>query len=53
MDKEKIWCERERVSNIDVDKMGAIAGRLALKAGNCEVPDLIINASGVPKQSLT
>ena len=39
-------CER-RISDIDVDQMGAIAGRKAL---NGEKPDLIINASGVGKQ---
>ena len=50
--KKKSGVKERRVSSIDVDKMGAIAGRLALKAGNCEVPDLIINASGVPKQTL-
>ena len=50
--KKKSGVKERRVSNIDVDKMGAIAGRLALEAGNCEVPDLIINASGVPKQTL-
>ena len=36
-----------RVSDIDVDKMGARAGRKAL---NGKKPDLIINASGVGKQ---
>ena len=37
-----------RVSVIDVDDMGAIAAKEAI--GNKELPDLIINASGVPKQ---
>ena len=36
-----------RKSDIDVDKMGAIAGLEALNDG--KPPDLIINASGVPK----
>ena len=36
-----------RVSDIDVDLMGAKASKLALKD---EVPDLILNASGVGKQ---
>ena len=39
--------KERRISDIDVDKMGAIAGRKAL---NGEKPDLIINASGVGKQ---
>ena len=39
-----------RKSDIDVDKMGAIAGLEALNGGKC--PDLIINASGVPKQTI-
>ena len=39
-----------RVSDIDVDVMGAIAGQEAI--GNNEPPELIINASGVPKQVL-
>ena len=42
-------CER-RISDIDVDQMGAIAAKEAI--GNKEKPDLIINASGVPKQTL-
>ena len=37
-----------RVSVIDVDEMGAIAAKEAI--GNKKLPDLIINASGVPKQ---
>ena len=39
-----------RVSDIDVDEMGAIAGTEALNSGT--PPDLIINASGVPKQTI-
>ena len=39
-----------RVSEIDVDEMGAIAAREAI--GNKKKPDLIINASGVPKQTI-
>ena len=39
-----------RISEIDVDKMGAIAGEKAI--GNGQPPDLIINASGVPKQTI-
>ena len=40
--------KERRVSDIDVDKMGAIAAKAALKdKGN---PDLILNASGVGKQ---
>jgi len=39
-----------RVSDIDVDKMGAIAAKQAI--GNKPAPDLIINASGVPKQTI-
>ena len=41
--------KERRVSDIDVDKMGAIAGRIALEQSNSE-PDLILNASGVGKQ---
>ena len=37
-----------RVSNIDVDEMAAIAVKKAI--GKKNKPDLIINASGVPKQ---
>lgn len=40
--------KERRVSDIDVDEMGAIAAAEAI--GNKEHPDLIINASGVPKQ---
>ena len=39
--------QERRISNIDVDLMGAKASKLALKN---EVPDLILNASGVGKQ---
>lgn len=39
-----------RVSQIDVDEMGAIAAQKALNNG--PPPDLILNASGVPKQTL-
>lgn len=39
-----------RISNIDVDKMGALAATDALK--DMSPPDLIINASGVPKQTI-
>ena len=39
-----------RISDIDVDMMGALAAKQALK--NSSVPDLIINASGVPKQTI-
>jgi len=37
-----------RVSEVDVDQMGAIVVKAAI--GEKPVPDLIINASGVPKQ---
>ena len=39
-----------RISEIDVDKMGAIAAQKAI--GEKSAPDLIINASGVPKQTI-
>ena len=39
--------KERRISNIDVDLMGAKAAKLALKD---EIPDLILNASGVGKQ---
>tara|TARA_A100001011_G_scaffold11552_1_gene12669 strand:+ start:15377 stop:16345 length:969 start_codon:yes stop_codon:yes gene_type:complete len=42
--------EERRVSEIDVDKMGALAAKKAV--GNKSKPDLIINASGVPKQTI-
>jgi len=47
---KKSGVSERRVSEIDVDQMGAIAGKEAL--GNGGKPDLIINASGVPKQSI-
>jgi len=42
--------KERRISDIDVDKMAAIACKEAL--GNSSPPDLIINASGVPKQTI-
>ena len=39
-----------RISDIDVDQMAAIACKEAI--GNSSQPDLIINASGVPKQTI-
>ena len=42
--------EERRVSEIDVDQMGAIAAKDAI--GSKPKPDLIINASGVPKQTI-
>ena len=46
----KTGVTERRKSEIDVDKMGAIAAKQALEGkGN---PDLIINASGVPKQTI-
>tara|TARA_Y100001970_G_scaffold172495_1_gene210814 strand:+ start:816 stop:1781 length:966 start_codon:yes stop_codon:yes gene_type:complete len=48
--KKKSGVYERRVSDIDVDAMGAIAGKKAL--GNNKIPDLIINASGVPKQAI-
>jgi len=47
---QKAGVFERRVSDIDVDKMGAIAGREALNNG--PPPDLVINASGVPKQTI-
>ncbi len=47
---EKSGVFERRVSKIDVDKMGAIAGLEALDGSS--PPDLIINASGVPKQTI-
>ena len=41
--------KERRVSNIDVDKMGAKAAKIALEESNVK-PDLILNASGVGKQ---
>ncbi len=46
----KAGVEERRISNIDVDAMGAIAARQAI--GDKNPPDLIINASGVPKQTI-
>ena len=46
----KCGVSERRISLIDVDKMGAIAGKEAL--GSNGAPDLIINASGVPKQTI-
>ena len=42
--------KERRVSEIDVDKMGALAAQEAI--GESAPPDLIINASGVPKQTI-
>ena len=42
--------KERRVSDIDVDKMGAISAKKAI--GDKRKPDLIINASGVPKQTI-
>ena len=42
--------KERRISDIDVDQMGAIAAKNAIQ--NSSVPDLIINASGVPKQTI-
>ena len=47
---EKSGVSERRVSEIDVDQMGAIAGKEALGDGG--KPDLIINGSGVPKQTI-
>ena len=47
---QKAGVFERRVSDIDVDQMGAIAGKEALNNG--PPPDLIINASGVPKQTI-
>tara|TARA_Y100000591_G_C21776929_1_gene668860 strand:- start:39 stop:1001 length:963 start_codon:yes stop_codon:yes gene_type:complete len=46
---EKSGVRERRISEIDVDEMGAIAGKKAL---DDRQPDLIINASGVPKQTI-
>lgn len=46
----KTGVTERRKSDIDVDKMGAIAAKQAM-GGNTK-PDLIINASGVPKQTI-
>lgn len=42
--------KERRISDIDVDQMGAIAAKHALQKSS--PPDLIINASGVPKQTI-
>ena len=42
--------DERRISEIDVDKMGAIAAKNAIQEK--PPPDLIINASGVPKQTI-
>ena len=47
---QKSGVYERRISDIDVDEMGAIAGKEALDSG--DQPDLIINASGVPKQTI-
>ena len=47
---KKTGVYERRVSDIDVDEMGAEAAKKALL--NNQKPDLIINASGVPKQSI-
>ena len=47
---KKSGVKERRVSEIDVDLMGAHAGIEAL--GDGPLPDLIINASGVPKQTI-
>ncbi len=47
---KKSGVKERRVSEIDVDLMGAHAGIEALGEG--PLPDLIINASGVPKQTI-
>lgn len=56
IDKSPNWImsragvSERRVSELDVDAMGAIAARKAI--GDKPAPDLIINASGVPKQTI-
>ena len=46
----KTGVKNRRISDIDVDQMGALAAKDALD--NSSPPDLIINASGVPKQTI-
>jgi len=46
----KTGVNNRRISDIDVDQMGALAAQDALK--DSSTPDLIINASGVPKQTI-
>ena len=56
IDKSEDWIishtgvYERRISDIDVDQMAAIAAKEAI--GDKLSPDLIINASGVPKQTL-
>ena len=56
INKSKDWIisrtgvSERRVSDIDVDMMGALAAKQALN--KTSAPDLIINASGVPKQTI-
>ena len=56
IDKSPDWImsragvSERRVSELDVDAMGAIAAKKAI--GDKPPPDLIINASGVPKQTI-
>ena len=47
---ENAGVSERRISDIDVDSMGALAAKDAI--GEKEKPDLIINASGVPKQTI-
>lgn len=44
----KTGVKERRISDVDVDIMGAFAGKEAI--GKNQKPNLIINASGVPKQ---
>jgi 3-oxoacyl-[acyl-carrier-protein] synthase-3 len=46
----KTGVKEHRISEVDVDIMGAAAGKEAI--GDGPPPDLIINASGVPKQTI-
>lgn len=46
----KTGVKERRVSDVDVDVMGASAGKEAV--GDKAAPDMIINASGVPKQTI-
>ena len=56
IDKSEQWIinrtgvESRHISRVDVDKMGAYAAKEAI--GNKPPPDLILNASGVPKQTI-
>ena len=56
IDKTSDWIlsrtgvQERRISDIDVDQMAAIASKEAIGASS--PPDLIINASGVPKQTI-